>query len=146
MIRPASSLRGPDQGDYEIFALHFTWAASMRTSLHKHKGFELVLVRDGRLHAIVDGTRLSAGQGEFIELPAGSAHAIWSENAVAFDVVGQSRLGLTMLVPEGDGRVREVPIYGPDGPWRQKPPEGASFTTEAELDELRTLSQTLIHD
>ncbi len=118
----------------------------MRTSLHKHKGFELVLVRDGRLHAIVDGTRLSAGQGEFIELPAGSAHAIWSENAVTFDVVGQSRLGLTMLVPEGDGRVREVPIYGPDGPWRQKPPEGASFTTEAELDELRTLSQRLIHD
>ena len=60
MIRPAASLRGLDQGDYEIFALHFTWAGGMRTSLHKHNGFELVLVREGRLRAIVDGTRLSS--------------------------------------------------------------------------------------
>ena len=51
MIRAASSLRGLDQGDYQIFALHFTWAAGMRTSLHKHKGFDLVLVRDGRLRS-----------------------------------------------------------------------------------------------
>jgi hypothetical protein len=51
-----------------------------------------------------------------------------------------------MVVPDGRGGVRDVPIYGPDGPWRQKPPEGKSFTTDAELDELRTLSQTLIHD
>jgi quercetin dioxygenase-like cupin family protein len=92
VIRPASSLRGLDQGDYEIFALQFTWAAGTRTSLHKHKGFELVLVREGRLHAIVDGTRLSAGQGEFIELPAGSAHAIWSEAEVTFDVLGRADL------------------------------------------------------
>jgi len=146
VIRAASSLRELDQGDYEIFALHFTWAAGMRTSLHKHKGFELVLVREGRPHAIVDGTRLSAGLGEFIDLPTGSVHAIWSEAEVAFDVLGQSGLGLTMVVPDGRGGVRDVPIYGPDGPWRQKPPEGASFTTDAELDELRTLSQTLIHD
>ena len=146
MIRAASSLRGLDQGDYEIFALHFTWAAGMRTSLHKHKGFELVLVRDGRLQAIVDGTRLSAGQGESIELPTGSVHAIWSEAEVTFDVLGQSGLGLFMVVPDGRGGVRDAPIYGPDGPWRQRPPEGVSFTTEAELDELRTLSQRLIHD
>ncbi len=146
MIRPASSLRGLNQGDYEIFALHFTWAAGMRTSLHKHRGFELVVVREGRLHAIVDGTRLSAGQGEFIELPAGSAHAIWSEAEVTFDVLGQRGLGLTMVVPDGRGGVKDVPVYGPDGPWRQKPPEGMSFTTDAELDELRTMSQTLIRD
>ena len=65
---------------------------------------------------------------------------------MTFDVLGQSGLGLTMVVPDGQGEVRDVPIYGPDGPWRQKPPEGRSFTTDAELDELRTLSQTLIHD
>jgi hypothetical protein len=41
------------------------------------------------------------------------------------------------------GGVRDVPIYGPDGPWRQKPPECASFTSDAEQDELRTASQTL---
>jgi hypothetical protein len=146
VIPAASSLRGLDQGDYETFALHFIWAAGMRTSLHKHRGFELVLVRAGRLHAIVDGTRLTAGQGEFIELPAGSVHAIWSEAEVKFGVLGQRGLGLTMVVPDGRGGVKDVPVYGPDGPWRQKPPEGASFTTEAELDELRTLSQTLIHD
>jgi hypothetical protein len=107
------------------------------------QGFELVLVRDGRLHAIVDGTRLRAGQGEFIELPTGSAHAIWSAAEVTFDVLGQSGLGLTMVVPDGRGGVRDVPVYGPDGPWRQKPPEGASFTSDAQLDELRTASQTL---
>jgi hypothetical protein len=59
---------------------------------------------------------------------------------VTFDVVGQSDLGLTMVVPDGRGGVRDVPIYGPEGPWRQKPTEGTSFTTDAELDELRTLS------
>jgi len=64
----------------------------MRTSLHKHKGFELVLVREGRLHAIVDGTRFSAGQDEFIELPTGSVHAIWSEAEVTFDVLARADL------------------------------------------------------
>ena len=44
MIAAASSLRGPGQGDYEIFALHFTWAVGMRTSLHEDRGFELILV------------------------------------------------------------------------------------------------------
>jgi hypothetical protein len=48
-----------------------------------------------------------------------------------------------MVVPDGRGGVRDVPVYGPDGPWHQKPPEGASFSSDAELDELRTASQTL---
>lgn len=144
MIRAVSSLRGLDQGDYEIFALHFTWAAGMRTSLHKHRGFELVLIRDGRLNAVVDGTKLSAGPAEFIELPAGSAHAIWSETEVTFDVLGQNGLGLTMLVPDGAGGVKEVPVYGTEGPWRQDPPPGTPYTTEAEMDQLRTLSQNLV--
>jgi hypothetical protein len=143
MIPAASNLRGLDQGEYEMFALHFTWAAGMRTSMHKHNGFELVLVRSGRLNAIVDGTKSSAGATEFIELPAGSAHAIWSEVEVSFDVLGQSGLGLTMLVPEGDGKLREVPVYGAEGPWRQEPPPGMHYTTEAEMDNLRRLSQTL---
>src|SRR5260370_14353205 len=145
VIRPASSLRGLDQGGYEIFALRFAWAAGMRTSLHKHKGFELVLVRDGRLHAVVDGTRLSAGLGEFIDLPTGSVHAIWSEAEVTFDVLGQSGLGLTMVVPNGRGGGRDSPIYGPDGPGRQRPPECASFPTQAELDQRRALRQLRHH-
>jgi hypothetical protein len=143
VIRAASSLRGLDQGDYEVFALHFDWAAGMRTSLHKHNGFEYVLVRSGRLHAIVDGAMSSAGPTEFIELPSGSAHAIWSKGEVSFDVLGQSGLGLTMVVPDGSGSVKEVPIYGTEGPWRQDPPAGMDYTTEAEMDELRRLSQTL---
>src|SRR5260370_25447387 len=101
VIRPASSLRGLDQGGYEIFALRFAWAAGMRTSLHKHKGFELVLVRDGRLHAVVDGTRLSAGPAGFIDLPTGSVHAIWSEAEGTFHGRGQRGLGLTMVLPDG---------------------------------------------
>jgi len=143
MIPAASNLRGLDQGEYDMFALHFSWAAGMRTSMHKHNGFELVLVRSGRLHAIVDGSRSSAEPAEFIELPAGSAHAIWSEEDVSFDVLGQSGLGLTMLVPDGDGKLREVPVYATEGPWRQEPPPGVRYTTEAEIDNLRRFSQTL---
>jgi len=143
MIPVASNLRGLDQGEYEMFALHFTWAAGTRTSMHKHMWFELVLGRDVRLHGIVYGSRSSAEPGEFIELPAGSAHAIWSQEDVIFDVFGQSGLGLTVLVPEGDGKLREVPVYGTEGPWRQEPPPGMHYTTEAEMDELRRLSQTL---
>jgi hypothetical protein len=142
-MRAESSLRGLDQGDHEIFALHFTWSAGMRTSLHKHRGFELVLVRSGRVHAIVDGTRLNAGPAEFIDLPADSAHAIWSKVESTFDVLGQRGLGLTMLVPDGQGQVKEVPIYGSEGPWRQNAPPGSALTTEAELERLRGLSQTL---
>jgi len=142
VIRAESSLRGLDQGDYDMFALHFSWSAGMRTSLHKHRGFELVLVRSGRVHAIIDGTRLSAGPTEFIE-PAGSAHAIWSEVEATFDVLGQRGLGLTLLVPDGSGQVKEVPVYGSEGPWRQDPPAGIAFTTEAELEQLRSLSHTL---
>jgi hypothetical protein len=143
VIRAAAGLRGLDQGDHEIFALHFTWSAGMRTSMHKHRGFELVLVRRGRVHAIIDGTRLSAGPSEFLELPAGSAHAIWSEVESTFDVIGQRGLGLIMLVPDGSGQLKEVPVYGSEGPWRQDPPAGKAFTTEAEMERLRTLSQTL---
>jgi len=58
-------------------------------------------------------------------------------------VLGERGLGLTMLVPDGLGQVREVPIYSLDGPWRQDPPTGTSSTSEAELTELRNLSQTL---
>jgi len=97
VIRAETSLRGLDEGEYEMFALHFDWAAGLRTSLHKHSGFELVLIRSGRLHAIVDGNRLSAGQGEFIELPAGSAHAIWSETEVTFDAVSYTHLTLPTI-------------------------------------------------
>jgi hypothetical protein len=143
VIWAATSLRRLDQGDYEVFALHFDLAAGLRTSLHKHSGFELVLVRSGRLHAIVDGSRSSAGPAEFIELPAGWPHAIWSEVEASFDVVGQSGLGLTMIVPDGGGGIKEVPVYGTEGPWRQDPPPGLHYTTEAEMDELRRLSQTL---
>src|SRR5260370_1436914 len=78
-----------------------------------------------------------------IERPAGSADAIWSEIEPTFDVLGERGLGLTMLVPEGLGHVREVPIYSLDGPWRQDPPAGSPMTSEAELAELRNLSQTL---
>jgi len=126
-----------------MFALHFTWSAGIRTSLHKHRGFELVLVRNGRVNPILNGTRLSAGPAEFIELPAGSAHAIWSEIETTFDVLGERGLGLTMIVPDGLGQVREVPIYSLDGPWRQDPPAGSPLTSEAELAELRNLSRTL---
>ena len=101
VIRAESTLRGLEQGDHDIFALHFTWSAGTRTSLHKHRGFEFVLVRNGRVNAILNGTSLSAGPAEFIELPAGSAHAIWSEVETTFDVLGQRGLGLTMLVPDG---------------------------------------------
>src|SRR5260370_11120162 len=103
-MRAESSFGGFTQGDHEFFALHFTWSAGMRTSLHKHTGFELVLVRSGRVNAIVDGTRLNAGPDEFIELPAGSAHAISSEVETTFDVLGQQGLALTMLVPARQGQ------------------------------------------
>jgi len=36
-----------------------------------------------------------------------------------------------------------VPVYGSEGPWRQDPPAGIAFTTEAELEQLRNLSHTL---
>lgn len=66
-----------------------------------------------------------------------------SEVETAFDVLGRRGLGLTMLVPDGGGHVKEVPVYGSEGPWRQDPPAGMAFTTEAEMEQLRSLSQTL---
>jgi hypothetical protein len=78
-----------------------------------------------------------------VEGASGRRYSI--ETSVFWDaaVLGQSGFGLTMVVPDGRSGVTDVPIYGPDGPWRQKPPEGASFTSDSDLDELRTASQTL---
>ena len=72
----SSTFRGEDTDSTSVFRLHFEWAAGMKTSLHKHRGWELVLVRSGELNADVDGTRSTMRAGEFVELPTGSVHAI----------------------------------------------------------------------
>jgi hypothetical protein len=53
----ASTLRGLDSGDHHVFSLHFEWTGPLRTSLHRYQGWELVLVRDGRLLSACDGRR-----------------------------------------------------------------------------------------
>jgi hypothetical protein len=136
-------LRGEDTGLSSIFTLHFDWMGRNSTSLHKHHGWELVLVRTGKLHGMVDGVRKTARAHEFMDLPAGSVHAIWSSTAVEFDVLGQRGLGLTMVVPGEDGR-RDVPIYLREGPWAEPPPTGEKHTPEDEVDALRRASVTLI--
>lgn len=145
LTSPASrTFRGEDTDRSSIFRLLFEWAAGMKTSLHKHRGWELVLVRSGEINAIVDGIRSTTRAGEFVELPTGSVHAIWSSMPTKFDVLGRTGLGLTMVVPEGDGGFREVPIYLKEGPWAQRPPKGRHYTASDEADELKQASLTLV--
>lgn len=139
----ASTLRGLDSGEYEVFSLHFQWTDPLRTSLHRHQGWELVLVRDGRLLSVCDGRRRLTKPGGFLELPAGSAHAIWSEGPCSFDVMGQAGLGLWIIVPNGGGAVRDIPIYDREGPWSMMPSAGMPLTPSDEVARLRQLSQTL---
>jgi hypothetical protein len=141
--RGASTLRGLDSGDHHVFCLHFEWTGPLRTSLHSHQGWELVLVRDGRLRSICDGHRRATEPGGFLELPAGSAHAIWSEGPCTFEVIGQAGLGLWMVVPDPDGSLRDVPIYDLEEPWRLPPPAGTPLTPLDEVASRRQLSQTL---
>jgi hypothetical protein len=141
--RAASTLRGLDSGDNHVFSLHFEWTGPLRTSLHRHRGWELVLVRGGRLLSICDSRRGTTEPGGFLELPAGRAHAIWSEGPCLLDVIGQADLGLWMLVPDPDGRIRDVPIYDLEGPWRLASPAGTPLTSPDEAARLRELSQTL---
>jgi hypothetical protein len=142
---PASStLRGEDIGLSSVFSLHFEWAGGDSTSLHKHRGWELVLVRSGELNGIVDGLRKTARAQEFMDLPAGSIHAIWSSTPTEFDVLGQRGLGLTMVIPTEAGGSREVPIYLREGPWAQRPPKRKHYTPEDDVDALRRASITLI--
>jgi hypothetical protein len=141
--RAASTLRGLDSGDHQVFSLHFEWTGPLRTSLYKHRGWELVLVRDGRLLSICDGRRGATEPGGFLELLAGSAHAIWSEGPCTFEVMGQADLGLWMVVPDRDGSLRDVPIYDLEGPWRMQPPAGTPLTLPEEVARLRQLSQKL---
>jgi hypothetical protein len=131
-------------GDAQVFLAHFDWNEPTATSLHKHDGWELVLVRSGELRSILDGHRSVTRAGSFLDLPGGSIHAIWTESAAGFDVIGLQGLGLTLIVPDDRAsRVREIPIYSRDGPWRQDPPSGASYTAKEDLDRWRRLSQTL---
>jgi hypothetical protein len=115
----------------------------MKTSLHKHRGWELVLVHSGKLNAVVDGTRSTTRASEFVELPTGSVHAIWSSMPTKFDVLGRTGLGLTMVVPGLDGGLRDVPIYLKEGPWAQRAPNGRQYTAEGEADDLKRASMTL---
>lgn len=140
----ASTLRGLDSGEHRVFSLHFEWINPLRTSLHRHQGWELVLVRDGRLLSICDGRRAATEPGAFLQLPVGSAHAIWSEGPCTFEVMGQAGLGLWMLVPDPGGRIHDVPIYDLDGPWRLPPPAGTPLTSPDQAARLRELSQTLL--
>ena len=140
----SSTFRGEDTDSTSVFRLHFEWAAGMKTSLHKHRGWELVLVRSGELNADVDGTRSTTRAGEFVELPTGSVHAIWSSTPTEFDVLGRTGLGLTMVVPGVDGGLRDVPIYLKEGPWAQRPPKGRHYTADDEADELKQASMTLV--
>jgi hypothetical protein len=102
------------------------------------------LVRSGELNGIVDGLRKTARAQEFMDLPAGSIHAIWSSTPTEFDVMGQRGLGLTMVIPTKDGSIREVPIYLREGPWAQRPPKGEPYTPEGHVDALRRDSITLL--
>ena len=140
----SSTLRGEDTGLSSVFSLHFEWAGGDSTSLHKHRGWELVLVRSGELNGIVDGRRKTTRAQEFMDLPAGSIHAIWSSTPTEFDVLGQCGLGLTMIIPTEDSGIREVPIYLREGPWVQRPPKGKQYTSEDDVDALRRASITLI--
>ncbi len=79
-----------------------------------------------------------------MELPTGSIHAIWSTTSTEFDVLGQRGLGLTMVVPDEEHGIREVPVYLWEGPWAERPPRGQKYTAEAALDGLRRASITLI--
>jgi hypothetical protein len=142
---PASrTFRGNDTDRSSIFRLHFEWEAGMATSLHKHQGWELVLIRSGELNAIVDGIRSAKRAGEFIELPTGSVHAIWSTAPTEFDVLGRACLGLTFVIPTADGGLSDVPICLDEGPWAQRPPKGQRYTTAEEADELKRASLTLV--
>ncbi|HEY8864073.1 MAG TPA: hypothetical protein VIO37_07870 [Candidatus Dormibacteraeota bacterium] len=51
----------------------------MSTSFHKHRGWELVLIRSGELSAIVDGVRSIKREGEFIELPIYMKEGPWAQ-------------------------------------------------------------------
>ncbi len=101
-------------------------------------------MRDGQLNGIVDGVRQTVRAQEFMELPTGSIHAIWSTVPTEFDVLGQRGLGLTMVVPNEEHEMREVPVFLREGPWAERPPRGQKYTGEAALDALRQASITLI--
>jgi anti-sigma factor ChrR (cupin superfamily) len=64
-VDPQTTLRGRDDGENEVFRLHFEWTGETRTSLHKHRGWELVLVLAGTVGAVVDGKRTAAGPGGY---------------------------------------------------------------------------------
>lgn len=142
-IDPATTVRGLDTGRAAVFLLHCDWRAGTGTSLHRHAGWELVLVERGALRYVLDRDRGTATAGSHLKLPAGSTHAIWAEEAVVFDVIGEEGLGLTIVVPDGDGTTG-VPVYGPTGPWAQEPPPGVARTTPEEMDRLRLASQSLL--
>ncbi len=142
-FKPETTVRGLDTDRAAVFLLHCEWPAGTGTSLHQHAGWELVLVVGGRLRYLFDGDSGVAGEGCYLRLPAHSVHAIWADEKVTFDVIGQEGLGLMIVVPDGDG-TRSVPVYAPTGPWAQEPPPGVPYTASAELEQLRRASQSLL--
>lgn len=127
-----------------VFLLDCDWTAGTGTTLHKHAGWELALVRRGELRYVLDGRPGDVGVGGYLELPAGSVHALWADADISFTVIGQQGLGLTVVVPDGRDGTKEVPVFGREGPWAQEPPRGASYTAADDLARLRRESARLV--
>ncbi len=85
----ATTVRGRDDGECAVFRLRCEWSAGTTTSAHSHAGWEVVLVASGELRCVLDGERAAVTSGRFLELPAGSVHAIWAAGEAVFDVIGQ---------------------------------------------------------
>lgn len=100
---------------------------------HLHEGEEILHVLSGRLRVRIDGESVDAGPGTVVAVPAGALHGFDAAEETLLEVVAEQRIGTLYRVRDDDGGVRTVEVHRADMPWGRPPPEGHSWTSDAEL-------------
>lgn len=108
--------------------------------VHMHFGEEMLHVLSGRLLIRAGDHRHECGPDSVIALPAGVWHGFRVLEETVLEVVAEQQMGTVYPVRRRDGDVDLVEVYRKDLPWGRPPPEGASWTLDAEM---RTILESL---
>ncbi len=130
-------LAGRSQGLQRLMVAAGRLPSSDVGIVHVHHGDEVLRVVSGEILVRCGDSRRVCGPGDLIVVPPDMPHGFRVLEETVMEVVAEYDIGTLYPVTGAGGAVELVEVYRPDLPWGRRPPPGKSWTSDAELDELR---------